>query len=165
MKAKPIIIIVVTLLIGFVLGMLVSGQIRYHRLKPVRVFFSEQRFRDGFYNIIQPDDKQKTTIDEILSKYAKVNSTIQSDFRKKLDITMKDFWKEIEPVLTKDQLTRLKEMEQRRNEMIHQNRRNPHDSTDFGDRRHMPPPPDGERHPYFGNDSSGSEKKIEKVVK
>ena len=104
MKAKPVIIIVVTLAIGFVLGMLVSAQIRYHRLKPVRVFFSEQRFREGFFNVIQPDEKQKETIDQILSKYARVNSSIQNDFRKKLDLTMKDFWKEIEPVLTKDQL-------------------------------------------------------------
>jgi hypothetical protein len=165
MKAKPIIIIVFTLAIGFVLGMLVSAQLRFHRLQPVRVFFSEQRFRDGFYKIIQPDEKQKETIDNILSKYAKVNSTVQNDFRKKLDLTMKDFWKEIEPVLTKDQLARLKQMEQKRNEMIHQNRRNPHDSTDFGERRHMPPPPDGDRPPYFENDSTKSKKNVEKVVK
>jgi len=83
---------------------------------------------------------------------------------KKLDLTMKDFWKEIEPVLTKDQLVRLKEMEQRRNDMIHQNRRNPHDSTGFGDRRHMPPP-DGERPPFYGNDSMKSKENVEKVVK
>jgi hypothetical protein len=164
MKAKPIIIIVVTLAIGFIIGMLVSAQIRYHRLQPVRVFFSEQRFRDGFYKIIQPDEKQKEQIDEILSKYAKINSSVQNDFRKKLDLTMKDFWKEIEPVLTKDQLSRLKEMEQKRNEMIHQNRRNPHDSTDFGDRRHMPPH-EGDRPPYFENDSAKSKENIEKVVK
>jgi len=83
MKAKPIIIIVLTLAIGFVLGMLVSAQIRLHKLQPVRVFFSEQRFRDGFYKVIQPDEKQKETIDNILSKYAKVNSAVQNDFRKK----------------------------------------------------------------------------------
>ncbi len=164
MKAKPIIIVVVTLAIGFVIGMLVSAQLRYHRLQPVRVFFSEQRFRDGFYKIIQPDDKQKEKIDEILSKYAKINSTVQSDFRKKLDLAMKDFWKEIEPVLTKDQLSRLKEMELRRNEMIHQNRRNPHDSTDFGDRRH-PGPPVGGHPPFYRNDSANSKENIEKVVK
>jgi hypothetical protein len=155
MKAKPVIIIIVTLAIGFVLGMLVSAQIRYHRLKPVRVLFSEQRFRDGFFNVIQPDEKQKETIDHILSKYAKVNSSIQNDFRKKLDLAMKDFWKEIEPVLSKDQLSRLKEMEQRRNEMIHQNRRNPRDSADFGERRHMPPSPDGKGSSFPVNDSAG----------
>ena len=33
MKAKPIIIIVITLVIGFVLGMLTSAQIRYQQVK------------------------------------------------------------------------------------------------------------------------------------
>lgn len=150
MKAKPVIIIIVTLAIGFIIGMLVSAQIRYHRLKPVRVFFSEQRFRDGFYNVIQPDDKQKTTIDELLKKYAKINSSYQNDLRKRLDSTMKEFWKELEPALTKDQVARLKEMEQRRIEMWRQNQKNRGDSLNFRDRdrgrRGMPPPPpDGER--------------------
>ncbi len=121
MKAKPIIIIIVTLAIGFVIGMLVSAQLRYHRLKPVRLFFSEQRFRDGFYDVIQPDEKQKVTIDGLLDKYAKVNSTYQNDFRKKTDSIMKEFWKEIEPELTKDHLNRIREMEQKRMEMWRQN--------------------------------------------
>jgi hypothetical protein len=150
MKAKPIIIVMSTLIIGFVLGMLISGRIRYHRLMPVRIFFSEQRFREGFYNIIQPDDKQKETIEQMLSKYAKVNSYIQNDFRKKLDSLMKVFWKELTPVLSKEQQDRLKEMEKKRNEMIRLNRRNPRDSADFRnmnfDRRRMPPPPPGGMH-------------------
>ena len=149
MKAKPIIIIVATLAIGFVLGMLASAQLRYHRLKPVRVFFSEQRFREGFYNLIQPDDKQKETIDDLLDKYAKLNGTYQSDFRKRLDSTMKEFWKELEPTLTKDQLARLKEMEQRRMEMWRQNQKGRVDSVNFRDRgrRGMSPPPGGRRIP------------------
>jgi hypothetical protein len=154
MKAKPIIIIIITLIIGFVLGMLTSAQIRYSRLQPVRVFFSEERFRDGFYREIQPDEKQKATIDLLLSKYAKDNSTIQSDFRKKLDALMKDFWKELEPSLTKDQLSRLKQMDKRRMDMIRQNRRNPHDSVpNFRENRRMSPP-DGRPPFHGGGDSS-----------
>jgi hypothetical protein len=149
MKAKPIIIIVITLVIGFILGMLTSAQIRYHRLKPVRVFFSEDRFRNGFYEVIQPDEKQKQTIDQLLTKYAAINSEIQNDFRKKMDSTMKEFWKELEPSLTKDQLARLKEMDRRRMEMIRENRRNPHDSVNFRDNRRMQPPQDRDRRPPF----------------
>ena len=131
MKAKPILIIIATLLIGFVLGMLTSAQLRFHRLKPVRVFFSEGRFREGFYQVIQPDEKQKTTIDALLSKYAKLNAATQNDFRKKLDSLMKEFWDELEPSLTREQMTRLKEMEQRRNEMIRNDRRSSPDSSRF----------------------------------
>ena len=164
MKARPIIIIIITLAIGFVVGMLTSAQIRIHRLKPVRVFFSEEKFRNGFYEVIQPDEKQKETIDQLLSKFATKNSEIQNDFRKKLDSTMKEFWKELEPSLTKDQLSRLKEMDQRRMEMIRTNRRNLRDSLNFRDNRRMPPPPDG-RSPFHERDTNRLKDNKEQVVK
>ncbi len=124
MKAKPIILFIITLLIGFVIGMLTSAQIRLNKLKPVRVYFSEQRFRDGFYNAIQPDEQQKAKIDQILDKYAKINSDFQDEFRENLDSTMKAFRKELDSNLTKEQLARLKEMDDRRKEMIREYRRN-----------------------------------------
>lgn len=104
--------------------MLTSAQIRYNKLKPVRVYFSEQRFRDGFYRAIQPDEKQKVRIDQILDKYAGINSNFQMEFRKNLDSTMKEFRKELDSNLTKEQLGRLKEMEDRRQEMIKESRKN-----------------------------------------
>jgi hypothetical protein len=145
MKTKSIIVILLTLVIGFILGMLTSAQIRYHRLKPVRVYFSEERFRDGFYKAIQPDEQQKAKIDLILDKYAKINGELQNNFRKELDASMKDFRKELDLNLTKDQLIRLKSMDDRRQEMIHQNRRNHENDTLFNrqQRRHFPGrPPD-----------------------
>lgn len=138
MKAKPIILVVITLIIGFVLGMLTSAQIRYQKLKPVRVYFSEDRFRDGIYNTIEPDEQQKAKIDLVLGKYAKINSDLQSDFRKSFDSTMKEFRKELESNLTKDQLAKLNEMDNRRQEMYRQGRRDrANDSTmKRGDRLH-----------------------------
>ncbi|HZY24897.1 MAG TPA: hypothetical protein VFE71_03665, partial [Bacteroidales bacterium] len=124
MKTKLIIVIVLTLVIGFVIGMLTSAQMRFHRLKPVRMYFSEERFREGFYSAIQPDEKQKAQIDIILNKYAKINTDLQNNFRKELDASMKDFRKEVDSNLTKDQILRLKDMDDRRQEMIRQNRMN-----------------------------------------
>lgn len=148
MKTKSIIVILLTLVIGFILGMLTSAQIRYHRLKPVRVYFSEERFRDGFYKAIQPDQQQKAKIDLILDKYAKINSDLQNNFRKDLDASMKDFRKELDQNLTKDQLGRLKAMDDRRQEMFHRNGRNRENDTLFKrqDRRHFPGGP-----PQFRN--------------
>jgi hypothetical protein len=147
MKAKPIILVIVILIIGFVLGMLTSAQIRYHKLKPVRVYFSEERFRDGFYHTIQPDEQQKAKIDLVLDKYARINSDLQNNFRKELDASMKDFRKELDSNLTKEQLARLKDMDERRQEMVRQNRKNrENDTSDFrNERRHnsdgRPSPP------------------------
>jgi AraC-like DNA-binding protein len=157
MKAKSILVVLVTLIIGFILGMLTSAQIRYHRLKPVRVFFSEERFRDGFYKAIQPDDQQKTKIDLVLNKYAKINSELQNNFRKELDSNMKEFRKELDLNLSKEQLARLKEMDDRRQEMIRQNRKNHQNDTlkSSDERRHIPGrrlAPDGPPPPYPDND-------------
>ncbi|MCX6301794.1 MAG: hypothetical protein NTW82_06395 [Bacteroidia bacterium] len=129
MKAKSILIIIVTLLIGFFLGWLTSAQVRLHKLQPVRFYFSEEHFREGFYKTIQPDEKQKAEIEKILDKYAKVNSSFQQDFRKDLDSNMKAFRKELDSKLTKEQLLRIKEMDERRQEMIRQSRRGKGDST------------------------------------
>jgi hypothetical protein len=159
MKLKPIIVLIATLIIGFVLGMLTSAKIRYHKLKPVRVYFSEERFRDGFYGTIQPDKQQKAKIDLILDKYAIINSELQSNFRKELEASMKDFRKELDSNLTKDQLARLKEMDERRQEMIRLNRKNHEsDSSNFrNDRRHYHdgrPPQDGSLPPIFPDHDS-----------
>jgi hypothetical protein len=159
MKTKPVLIIIATLIIGFVLGMLTSAQIRFHKLNPVRVFFSEERFREGFYRAIQPDEKQKAGIEIVLDKYARINSDLQRNFRKELDSSMKDFRKEIDAYLTKDQIARLREMDERRQNMIHHNRfGHQNDSAGFREEWHHnhngmpedgpdpsfpPPPPPG----------------------
>jgi len=124
MKAKPVLLVIGTLIIGFVLGMLTSAQIRLHKLSPVRMFFSEERFREGFYKTIQPDEKQKARIDLILDKYAKINTELQDTFRKEMDLNMTEFRKEIDSNLTKEQLARLKEMDEKRHQMVRQNMRN-----------------------------------------
>lgn len=129
MKTKPIILIVVTLLIGFVLGMLTSAQLRYHRLKPVRLYFSEGGFMQGFYKIIEPDEKQKEEISKILEKYGKLNSSLQTTYGKSLDTNMKDFRKEIDALLTKEQRDKLKEMDERRQQMFKDSWRNRQDSS------------------------------------
>lgn len=136
MKAKPIIEVSITLIIGFVLGMLTSAQIRYHKLKPVSVYFSEERFRDGFYNTIQPNEQQKEKIDLILDKYALINSNLQSNFRKELDASMNNFRKELDLNLTKEQIARLKDMDDKRRTMIRENRKNhENDSVEFRGKR------------------------------
>lgn len=135
MKTKIILFAVLTLVIGFVLGMLTSAKVRYEKLKPVRLYFSEERFREGFYKTIEPDEKQKAEIEKILDKYASLNSELQGNFRKELDSNIKELRKELYSKLTKEQIARLKEMDDRRQEMIRDGRRNRNDSSDYHNRR------------------------------
>jgi len=157
MKTRSVIVILLTLVIGFVLGMLTSAQLRYHRLSPVRLYFSEERFREGFFKAIQPDSQQKARIEEVLDKYAKKNTELQNNFRRELESNMKEFRSELDQNLTKDQIGRLKDLDERRQEMTRQFRRNHKaDSTSFHhDMRRMPggPAGPGGTGPFRGHDS------------
>lgn len=140
MKTRPVLLGIITLIVGFVIGMLVSAQLRLHRLKPVRMYFSEERFREGFYRAIQPDDAQKAKIELILDKYSKLNSETQINFRKELDANVRAMRKELDSNLTKEQLARLKEIDDKRQEMMRQEKqRRDNDTTRFkNERRRFP---------------------------
>ncbi len=102
---------------------------------------------------------QKAKIDLVLNKYARINSDLQTNFRKELDASMKAFNKELDANLTKDQRARLKEMDEKRQEMIRQNRRNRENDTlnDRDGRRRGPdgrPPSQGGPSPPPGPGSS-----------
>lgn len=144
MKTRPVILVVVTLIIGFFLGMLISAQIRSHRLKPVRVFFSEEKFREGMYQAIQPNEGQKVKIDAILDKYSKMNSEATAAFRKEFEARMKKFRNELDSNLTQEQILRLKELDAQREKMKRSNR------NGRGRSYHNPPPP-----ALQGSDSAG----------
>lgn len=122
MNKRSIVIIIATLILGFILGMLTSAQIRYHKLKPVRVFFSEDRFREMIYTIVSPDDVQKEKLEVVIRKYAKRNRDIQINFRKELEDFMSDLWKEMSPLLTDEQKEKLEEMERKRLDFTRQGR-------------------------------------------
>jgi hypothetical protein len=124
MKTRPVILVIVTLVIGFLLGMLTSAQIRNHRLKPVRVFYNEERFREGMYQAIQPTEEQKVKLDQILDKYSKLNGDAAATFRKEFETRMEKFRTEVDSNLTPDQIARLKELDAQRQKMIKSKRGN-----------------------------------------
>lgn len=141
MKLRPLILVIITLIIGFFIGMLTSAQLRFHRLKPVRVYFSDERFREGIIRTIQPDEEQKELIEQILDKYARINGETQAKFRKEIESNIRAFREEMDSKLSKEQIARLKELDDRMQEMIRNERRKRKDDT-TSSRRH------GERFPH-----------------
>jgi len=129
MKIRSVLIIGATLVIGFMLGMLASAQIRYHKLKPVRFYFSEDRFREAIYSTINPDEDQKEKLEAVIRKYSRLSRDIQNNYRKTLEDFASDLWKEMQPLLTAEQKDKLEEMERKRQELSRQWRgRSPGDS-------------------------------------
>lgn len=160
MKTRPVFLVIGTLIIGFFLGMLTSAQIRNHRLKPVRVFFSEEKFREGMYQAIQPTEGQKVKIDEILDKYSRMNSEATADFRKEFSARMEKFRNELDSNLTPEQIIRLKELDEQREKMVRSHRNDR--ERDFYDHnrknRHKPgmPPSDNNTSPSTGHQGNDS---------
>jgi len=131
MKTKSIILALITLAAGFLLGMLTSSQLRNQRLKPVRVFSSEERFKEGMYSAIQPTKEQKAKIDKILDKYSTLNSEAGDAFRKEFETRMEKFRSEIDANLTPEQIVRLKELDEQRKKMTTVRRRGGRNRVNF----------------------------------
>ena len=123
MTTKSIILALITLAVGFLLGILTSSQLRNQRLRPVRVFFSEERFKEGMYEAIQPTEAQKAQIDKVLDKYSRLNSEAGAAFRREFEVRMENFRNEIDANLTPEQKVRLKELDKQRQEMNRPRRR------------------------------------------
>lgn len=113
MKAKPIILIVLTLLIGFFLGILTSAQLRHRKMKSVRVFSSERYFKDIVYRVTNPDEDQIKKLEPIFKRFGKEGMTIQKNFRSEFDKNNAKYWEEIRSVLTDDQIKLLDDMDRR----------------------------------------------------
>ena len=154
MKTKPILIIIVTLVIGFVIGVLTSAQLRHHRMRSVRVFTSERYFREIIYREVQPTEDQVKLLEPIFERYGKEGRELQRDFRKKFDAHNVKYWEEIKPILTDEQIEiidnfyrhRMEEMRRfrpdssRMNDDSRRGRGGPRERGSRGDYEHRGPP-------------------------
>ena len=70
-KIKPLLSIVSILVIGFVLGFLVSGQITKNKMDKFLRWGTEDGFEEIVYETISPDTEQRTKLEPIIKKYAK----------------------------------------------------------------------------------------------
>ncbi|MBS0011640.1 MAG: hypothetical protein KFF49_09540 [Bacteroidales bacterium] len=149
MKLRITLLIVLTLLLGFAIGMLTSAKLRHKRMNPVRIYASEQYFRDHLYKIVEPDSIQKEELNAIIVRYGRELNELNAIFRKDIEELMDKQWKEIKPVLNRDQIDELEEFDRNRREMMKKfKRRSSSDERSHFDRG----PGRGRRPPGF-NDS------------
>lgn len=109
MKARSIIIIVGTLIIGIFLGLLTSSLIRHKRIKEFKTYSTPERFIHRFDEILEPTEEQKKNIYPVIEKFARQNKELRADYREEFRALMKDYHNELEPLLTKEQIEKLNE--------------------------------------------------------
>ncbi|MDT8401221.1 MAG: hypothetical protein RQ743_05965 [Bacteroidales bacterium] len=152
MKLRITLLIILTLLLGFAIGMLTSAQLRHKRMRPVRTYTSEHYFKENLYKVVEPDSVQKAELDAIIDRYGEYFRDLNTGFWKDFESMMDRQWDEIKPVLSRDQIEKLEEFEQHRREMMKEfrqgNKRS--DSNRFDGR------PDHDRRSGSGRRPSGT---------
>lgn len=118
MKAKPFLIVTVSLLIGIIVGFLISAQLRHTRMRSVRVLTSERYFRDVLYKVIEPSTDLKKQLEPIIIRYGMEGRELQREFRKTFETHNDEYWKEIKSFLSDEQLKKLNDFNRKRLEAI-----------------------------------------------
>jgi len=109
-KIRTILVLAGTLIIGFVLGMLTSVQIRHAQLKKFRSFASQEGFGRWTLHVVNPTPEQKQQLMPVIKKYAEKNLELRWKYKKDFLDLMKDYKKELYPLLTPEQIQRLETM-------------------------------------------------------
>lgn len=137
MRTKAVIAVTATLIIGFILGMLTSAQIRQVKLRNMRSFVVGREFSHMMMEVIQPDDEQRVQIEEVIRNYNRTTRGMQMKFREEFDSVSAAFKKDIDTLLTREQLDRVHAMDARNREMMMKMRRGFNDPDKQPDHRPM----------------------------
>ncbi len=114
LKLKNSLILTGTLIIGIVLGILISGRIMHVRMAKFRNFYTEKGFNRELMKIIRPTEEQREKLIPLFRQQAKRNHRLFMECREKHHQMMGDFKKELSRYLNKEQLQRLEKMEMHR---------------------------------------------------
>ena len=109
MKIKAILTIVISLLIGFVLGFLTPGQIRKHEFEKKHKHSYHEMFVYKTLGVIGPTEGQKDTLMPIIEKYAEKTLTLKNRVSNEFDSLMLQMNEELKPYVTEEQFQKLNE--------------------------------------------------------
>lgn len=109
MKLKVTFIIIITLVLGIVVGALANRTFSQRRIRSILSSRSPEFFVAFYERILEPDTEQSKMIREILDKYAKSISESRENFTSEMQSTFESMKAEIDPILTPEQKERLKE--------------------------------------------------------
>ncbi len=118
MKTRPLILMIITLIIGIFIGVLASAELRHKRMRPVRIYTSERQMKEFIIRVLEPDEEQMNKLEPVFRKYGRLSTDLQKEFRKDFENLMDEYWNELKPMLNADQLKKLDEMENRRRDAV-----------------------------------------------
>lgn len=112
-KQKYILSLLAVLIIGMILGILITGRIVNRRVDRLQEYFTEQGFGRQFMMVLDPTPEQMDKIRPILRNYALKNHENMIQYRKGQAELMINLQKDLKPYLTPDQISRLEDLRNR----------------------------------------------------
>jgi len=113
LQLKNSLILTGTLLLGIIIGVLLSGRIMHSRVEHMKNFYTERGFNRQIMRAIKPTDKQMEQLRPVFRDQAKKNQSLFENCQKKHRELLEGFRTQLEQYLTDEQLHRLDEMELR----------------------------------------------------
>ena len=143
LQLKNSLILAGTLIIGLVLGVLISGRVMHSKMTNFRNFYTEQGFNRQIMKVIRPTEEQRKQLDPVFRAQAKRNHDLFIQCRESHRELMEQFKQELNQYLTAEQMKRLERMEMRmrRNQPDHF----PPPGMEPGRGRRRPGPHNGKR--------------------
>lgn len=109
-KVKTTLVIIITLIIGIVLGAMLNRAFVHQRIKRAFDAVNPNRFMMILERAIGPNPDQRKLVKEILQKHAKDISDLRKNLRDGMQSSIQSLQKELDSVLTPEQKERLEKM-------------------------------------------------------
>ncbi len=106
-KAKTALIIIITLALGIVIGAMLNRALLQRRINRAFSWRSPDFMITNFENIIEPGQKQRKLIRQILNKHAERMMELRENSRKDMQEEFESLQKELDLILTPEQKNRL----------------------------------------------------------
>ena len=122
-KLKPTLILLITLIIGFVIGGLTTVTIIRHKMMN---FATEEGFKEVVYDFLDSDKKQEAKLKPIIDEFSKNYNQLTNTYLLQFSNMSDSFLIEIKPILNEGQKEKahyyFQKFEKRINDVIEQNK-------------------------------------------
>jgi hypothetical protein len=106
-ETKTYVIIMITLVIGMVIGSLITGAIVHHRVRRFMNLGHPEHLATRIEELIDPDQSQREAVHGILMKHSERFLQVHSHFESEMLALRDSLKKDLEPLLTEEQRKRL----------------------------------------------------------
>ena len=113
LRIKNTLIVVSTLLIGIVIGFLISGRLTELRMENMRQDFMERGMERQLVRVLKPSPEQMQELRPILDKYAEIRRESFIEHRQLQKQIFDDFEEELKPHLSQKQFLRLQQLKKK----------------------------------------------------